>query len=73
MVEGQAVLDLDYPEDSGCDADMNIVMTGSGRYVEVQGTAEGHTFDRSELNQLLALAEDGIADLAQKQQSARKG
>jgi ribonuclease PH len=52
---------------------MNIVMTGSGRYVEVQGTAEGHTFDRSELNQLLALAEDGIADLAQKQQSARKG
>ena len=73
MVEGQAVLDLDYPEDSGCDADMNIVMTGSGRYVEVQGTAEGHTFDRTELNQLLALAEEGIADLAQKQQSARKG
>ena len=71
--EGQAVLDLDYPEDSGCDADMNIVMTGSGRYVEVQGTAEGHTFDRAELNQLLALAEEGIADLAQKQQSARKG
>jgi ribonuclease PH len=73
MVEGQAVLDLDYPEDSGCDADMNIVMTGSGRYVEVQGTAEGHTFDRAELNQLLALAEEGIADLAQKQQTARKG
>ena len=73
MVEGQAVLDLDYPEDSGCDADMNIVMTGSGRYVEVQGTAEGHTFDRGELNQLLALAEEGIADLAQRQQSARKG
>lgn len=73
MVGGQAVLDLDYPEDSGCDADMNIVMTGSGRYVEVQGTAEGHTFDRGELNQLLALAEKGIADLAQRQQSARKG
>jgi ribonuclease PH len=73
MVGGQAVLDLDYPEDSGCDADMNIVMTGSGRYVEVQGTAEGHTFDRGELNQLLALAEEGIADLAQRQQSARKG
>jgi ribonuclease PH len=52
---------------------MNIVMTGSGRYVEVQGTAEGHTFDRAELNTLLALAEDGIADLAQRQQSARKG
>jgi ribonuclease PH len=73
MVGGQAVLDLDYPEDSGCDADMNIVMTGAGRYVEVQGTAEGHTFDRAELNTLLALAEEGIAILAQKQKSARLG
>jgi ribonuclease PH len=73
MVGGQPVLDLDYPEDSGCDADMNIVMTGAGRYVEVQGTAEGHTFDRTELNNLLALAEDGIALLAQKQKSARLG
>ncbi len=73
MVDGQPVLDLDYPEDSGCDADMNIVMTGAGRYVEVQGTAEGHTFDRTELNNLLALAEDGIALLAQKQKSARLG
>jgi ribonuclease PH len=73
MVGGQPVLDLDYPEDSGCDADMNIVMTGAGRYVEVQGTAEGHTFDRTELNNLLALAEDGIALLAQKQKSARVG
>ena len=72
MVGGQAVLDLDYPEDSGCDADMNIVMTGAGRYVEVQGTAEGHTFDRDELNTLLALAEEGIAILAQKQKSARQ-
>jgi ribonuclease PH len=72
MVDGQAVLDLDYPEDSGCDADMNIVMTGAGRYVEVQGTAEGHTFDRDELNTLLALAEEGIAILAQKQKSARQ-
>ena len=73
MVGGQPVLDLDYPEDSGCDADLNIVMTGAGRYVEVQGTAEGHTFDRTELNNLLALAEDGIALLAQKQKSARLG
>ena len=73
MVDGQPVLDLDYPEDSGCDADMNIVMTGAGRYVEVQGTAEGHTFDRTALNNLLALAEDGIALLAQKQKSARLG
>ena len=72
MVEGRAVLDLDYPEDSGCDADMNVVMTGAGRYVEVQGTAEGHTFDRDELNALLALAEKGIAELAVLQHETRK-
>ncbi len=71
MVEGRAVLDLDYPEDSGCDADMNVVMTGAGRYVEVQGTAEGHTFDRAELNTLLQLAEKGIGELARYQSSAR--
>jgi len=71
MVEGRAVLDLDYPEDSGCDADMNVVMTGAGRYVEVQGTAEGHTFDRAELNTLLQLAEKGIGELARYQASAR--
>lgn len=72
MVGGRAVLDLDYPEDSGCDADMNVVMTGSGRYVEVQGTAEGQTFDRNELNALLALAEKGIRELGLLQQEARK-
>ena len=72
MVEGRAVLDLDYPEDSGCDADMNVVMTGAGRYVEVQGTAEGHTFDRDELNALLALAEKGISELAVLQHETRK-
>ena len=71
MVDGRAVLDLDYPEDSGCDADMNVVMTGAGRYVEVQGTAEGHTFDRAELNALLQLAEKGIKELAQLQASSR--
>ncbi len=71
MVDGRAVLDLDYPEDSGCDADMNVVMTGAGRYVEVQGTAEGHTFDRTELNALLQLAENGIKELAQLQASSR--
>jgi len=71
MVDGRAVLDLDYPEDSGCDADMNVVMTGAGRYVEVQGTAEGHTFDRAELNALLQLAEKGISELAQLQASSR--
>jgi ribonuclease PH len=71
MVDGRAVLDLDYPEDSGCDADMNVVMTGAGRYVEVQGTAEGHTFDRTELNTLLQLAEKGISELARLQASSR--
>jgi len=71
MVDGRAVLDLDYPEDSGCDADMNVVMTGAGRYVEVQGTAEGHTFDRTELNALLQLAEKGISELARLQASSR--
>ena len=71
MVQGRAVLDLDYPEDSGCDADMNVVMTGAGRYVEVQGTAEGHTFDRTELNALLQLAEHGISELARLQARLR--
>ena len=71
MVDGRAVLDLDYPEDSGCDADMNVVMTGAGRYVEVQGTAEGHTFDRAELNALLQLAEKGISELARLQARSR--
>jgi len=71
MVDGRAVLDLDYPEDSGCDADMNVVMTGAGRYVEVQGTAEGHTFDRAELNTLLQLAEKGIAELVAMQIHSR--
>jgi len=71
MVNGRAVLDLDYPEDSGCDADMNVVMTGAGGFVEVQGTAEGHTFDRNELNTLLQLAEKGISELARLQESSR--
>jgi len=70
MVSGRGVLDLDYEEDSGCDADMNIVMTGSGRFVEVQGTAEGHTFDRQELDVLLNLAESGIRQLKTYQEKA---
>jgi ribonuclease PH len=73
MVNGHPTLDLDYPEDSGCDADMNVVMTGAGRYVEVQGTAEGHAFDRQELNALLSLAEQGIQALKEKQRAARLG
>ncbi|MBP6017862.1 MAG: ribonuclease PH [Burkholderiaceae bacterium] len=70
LVNGQAVLDLDYIEDSGCDADMNIVMTGSGEFIEVQGTAEGQTFDRQRLDNLLDLAHGGINDLLSAQKQA---
>jgi len=70
MVHGAPVLDLDYVEDSGCGADMNIVMTGAGGFVEVQGTAEGQTFERGDLDQLLDLARDGIAQLLRVQREA---
>ena len=70
IVEGTPVLDLDYAEDSGCDTDMNIVMTGSGGIVEVQGTAEGAPFNRAELDALLALGAAGIARLVAAQKSA---
>lgn len=61
------VLDLDYIEDSDCDTDMNVVMTGSGGFVEIQGTAEGEPFDRETMNQMLDLAVHGIQQLKQKQ------
>ena len=67
---GVPVLDLDYAEDSDCDTDMNVVMTGSGGMIEVQGTAEGVAFSRTELNALLDLAETGIARLLQLQRAA---
>jgi ribonuclease PH len=70
---GVALLDLDYPEDSDCDTDMNVVMTGSGGFVEVQGTAEGKPFSRSEMAALMALAESGIATLTQLQKQALAG
>ncbi|TRZ65817.1 MAG: ribonuclease PH [Rhodocyclaceae bacterium] len=70
IVGGVAVLDLDYPEDSSCDTDMNVVMTGNGGIVEVQGTAEGPPFSRAELDALLQLAEDGIARLVAAQKAA---
>lgn len=70
LVDGRAVLDLDYAEDSGCDTDMNVVMTGGGSFVEVQGTAEGQAFDRAALNQLLDLAASGIQDLVALQKKA---
>lgn len=71
VVQGRALLDLDYEEDSNCDADMNVVMTGSGRFVEVQGTAEGHTFERAMLDELLDLAEHGIGQLKELAAAAR--
>jgi ribonuclease PH len=63
VFRGMPVLDLDYLEDSDCDTDMNVVMTDAGHFVEVQGTAEGATFDRATMNQLLDLAQAGIGDL----------
>jgi ribonuclease PH len=67
IYQGTPVLDLDYLEDSACDTDMNVVMLGSGHFVEVQGTAEGHAFSRDEMNALLDLAQGGIADLLKMQ------
>jgi ribonuclease PH len=68
IVGGVPLLDLPYVEDSTAETDMNVVMTGSGRFVEVQGTAEGVAFTRAELEQLLALAEKGVAELVARQQ-----
>ncbi len=73
IVGGVPVLDLNYVEDSACDTDMNVVMTGAGHYVEVQGTAEGAAFTRDEMNQLLLLAEKGINELIALQRAALAG
>lgn len=70
VYQGQPVLDLDYPEDSDCETDMNVVMTGAGGFVEVQGTAEGAPFSRQELDALLGLAEKGIGQLIALQKAA---
>ncbi|MFL6666712.1 MAG: ribonuclease PH [Burkholderia ambifaria] len=67
VYEGVPLLDLDYAEDSRCDTDMNVVMTGAGGFVEVQGTAEGVPFSRAEMNALLDLAQSGIGQLVQLQ------
>jgi ribonuclease PH len=72
VYKGNAVLDLDYAEDSACDTDMNVVMTGSGGLVEVQGTAEGTPFSRAELNALLDLAQQGVQQLIAAQKVALK-
>ena len=70
IVQGTPLLDLEYTEDSACDTDMNVVMTGAGHFVEVQGTAEGAAFTREQADSMLILAEDGIATLITKQQEA---
>lgn len=70
VVAGVPVLDLDYIEDSGCDTDMNVVMTEAGHFIEVQGTAEGAAFDRTGMNRLLDLAEGGVAELIRLQKTA---
>ncbi|MFI4903543.1 MAG: ribonuclease PH, partial [Burkholderiales bacterium] len=71
IVDGEALLDLDYAEDSRCDTDMNVVMTGGGGFVEVQGTAEGAPFTRAELDALIALAAHGLTEIAGAQRRAR--
>ncbi len=70
IYQGVPVLDLDYAEDSACSTDMNVVMTGAGRFVELQGTAEGEPFSRAEVDALLALGERGIAELIAHQRRA---
>lgn len=68
VIDGTAMLDLEYSEDVRAEVDMNVVMTGDGRFVEVQGTAEGVAFTRAELDALLALAQDGISEIVTAQQ-----
>jgi ribonuclease PH len=70
IVNGTPLLDLEYTEDSACDTDMNVVMTASGGFVEVQGTAEGAPFSRAEMDSLLALADKGIRELVAMQRAA---
>jgi len=73
VYHGVPVLDLDYPEDSSADTDMNVVMGESGGFIEVQGTAEGAPFARDQLNGMLDLAADGISELIARQKAALAG
>ena len=70
IVDGETLLDLDYREDSSAEVDLNVVMTGDGRLVEIQATAERAPFSRAELDELLALAEKGIAEIGEAQRAA---
>ena len=72
LLKGQPLLDLDYSEDSQADVDLNVVQAGDGRLLELQGTAEGAPFSRTQLNQLLDIAEPGLAILMNAQRSALK-
>jgi ribonuclease PH len=74
IVDGEMALDLDYREDSTASVDMNVVMTGKGKFVEVQGTAEGHPYSKTQLTKMLALAQQGIEELIeiQKQSLTKK-
>ena len=73
IYQGTPVLDLDYAEDSNAETDMNVVMTADGRFIEVQGTAEGHPFSEDEMKQMLALAKQGISALCQRQKASLDG
>jgi ribonuclease PH len=73
IIEGQTVLDLNYEEDSKAEVDMNVVMTGSGKFIEVQGTAEREPFGKEDLNKLISLAQKGIEDIIHTQKSILKG
>jgi ribonuclease PH len=70
VIAGKPMLDLPYEEDSRAEVDMNVVATGSGRFVEVQGTGEDGTFDRKELDELLDLALGGIGSIVERQKAA---
>jgi ribonuclease PH len=72
IFNGKAVLDLDYPEDSSAETDMNVVMNDQGGFIEIQGTAEGKTFTEEELAQLISLAKSGISKIIQAQTDSRK-
>ena len=72
IYQGEPVLDLDYPEDSNAETDMNVVMNNAGHYIEVQGTAEGHAYTREEMNAMLELAEKGINEIIAAQDEALK-
>jgi ribonuclease PH len=70
IYKGEAVLDLDYIEDSNAETDMNVVMTESGGFIEIQGTAENGVFERTELDKLVDLAKNGIAELIKLQKAS---